>query len=175
MSEPKTVDAVETVSFNDNRLMAELSGEHDAHLMILEEVLGVRIDPRGNRLSVSGRAHARAKALKVLENLYRRLERGEALGPGEVRAAAKLAGEAAAPFEPAGPSIRTPKRQIAPRTANQRLYLEALGKADLVFADEAVLETIHRPGDSRSGVTGAGGYMRSVSWMTAVRYRSDVI
>ncbi len=133
MSEPKTVDAVETVSFNDNRLMAELSGEHDAHLMILEEVLAVRIDPRGNRLSVSGKAPARAKTLKVLDNLYRRLERGEALGPSEVRAAAKLVGETAAPFEPAGPSIRTPKRQIAPRTANQRLYLEALGKTDLVF------------------------------------------
>ncbi|MEQ8176752.1 MAG: PhoH family protein [Amphiplicatus sp.] len=133
MSEPKTVDAVETVSFNDNRLMAELSGEHDAHLMILEEVLAVRIDPRGNRLSVSGKAPARAKTLKVLDSLYRRLERGEALGPGEVRAAAKLVGETAAPFEPAGPSIRTPKRQIAPRTANQRLYLEALGKTDLVF------------------------------------------
>ncbi|MEQ8936223.1 MAG: PhoH family protein, partial [Amphiplicatus sp.] len=92
-----------------------------------------RIDPRGNRLSVSGKAPARAKTLKVLEGLYRRLERGEAVGPGEVRAAAKLAGESAASFEPAGPSIRTPKRQIAPRTANQRLYLEALGKTDLVF------------------------------------------
>lgn len=135
MSEQKTVDAVEQVSFNDNRLVADLSGEHDAHLMILEEILGVRIDPRGNRLSISGKPQSRARALKVLGDLYRRLERGETIGPGEVRAAAKLADDNAAAMEQvgAGPSIRTPKRQISPRSANQRAYLEALASSDLVF------------------------------------------
>lgn len=132
MSEQKTVDAVEQVSFSDNRLVADLAGEHDAHLAILEEILGVRIDPRGNRFSVAGKPQARSKALKALADLYRRLERGESLAPADVRAAARLVSDPASAVE-AGPTIRTPKRQIAPRTANQRAYLEALAGGDLVF------------------------------------------
>ncbi|MBI1364467.1 MAG: AAA family ATPase [Alphaproteobacteria bacterium] len=134
LSEPKTADAIDYVAFHDNRLVAELSGEHDAHLMLLEEALGVRIDPRGNRFAVSGPPPARLRAVNVLNALYRQLERGESLGLAEVRAAAKLAeeGGAASPAQ-AGPSIRTPKRLIGPRTPNQRAYLEALARADLVF------------------------------------------
>ncbi|HXI87970.1 MAG TPA: PhoH family protein [Parvularculaceae bacterium] len=134
MSEPKTADVADYVSFNDNRLAAELSGEHDAHLMILEEALAVRIDPRGNRFAVSGAPAARARVVNLLNALYHRLERGESLGPEEVRAAIKLGeGAADAAPEPLTPAIRTPKRLIGPRTANQRAYLEALARADLVF------------------------------------------
>ena len=50
------------VTFGDNRLVADLSGEHDAHLMIIEETLGVQINPRGNRFAVTGPGAARARA-----------------------------------------------------------------------------------------------------------------
>jgi phosphate starvation-inducible PhoH-like protein len=127
-------DQPEYVSFGDNRLAADLSGEHDQHLAILEQATGARIDPRGNRFSVSGPQSARLRAVRLLRSLYSRLERGETISSAEVRAAAKLAevpDEAVA--EAPAPSIRTPKRLIGPRSPNQRVYLEALGKSDLVF------------------------------------------
>jgi phosphate starvation-inducible PhoH-like protein len=133
LSEQRAAEATEHVTFTDNRLAADLSGEHDAHLLILEEALGVRIDPRGNRFAVSGPPAQRSRALVILNSLYRRLERGEEVGASEVRAAAKLAEGAGELQEPAAPSIRTPKRLIGPRTPNQRAYLEALARADLVF------------------------------------------
>ncbi|MBB5517549.1 PhoH family protein [Amphiplicatus metriothermophilus] len=125
---------IELVSFGDNRLMADLSGEHDVNLMILEKALGVRIDPRGNRLSIAGPPAARARALRILAGLYRRLERGESLSEADIRAAARLDDAGAADrADPATPTVRTPKRTIAPRSPNQRRYLEALARADLVF------------------------------------------
>lgn len=131
MSEPKTADA-DYVTFDDNRLVAALSGEFDAHLMILEESLGVRIDPRGNRLSVTGAPESRARAIRVLGGLYRRLQKGEGLGAGDIRAAVKLSeAPALADVEPAG--LRTPKRLILPRTPAQAAYVATLKRCDLVF------------------------------------------
>ena len=132
MSEQKTAGDIEQIDFDDNRLVAALSGEHDAHLSLLEESLGVRIDPRGNHFAVTGEAAARARALSALKSLYARLVRGEAIGAGDVRAAAKLSDQ---PAETTiiTPSVKTPKRLIMARTPNQAAYLRALAAHDLTF------------------------------------------
>ena len=43
-----------TLSFDDNRLLSLLCGEHDENLALIEHRLGVDITPRGNRLAVRG-------------------------------------------------------------------------------------------------------------------------
>lgn len=123
---------IDYVSFDDNLLAAELSGEHDAHLAILEQALNVRIDPRGNRFAVMGAPDARARAVDALQSLYDRLGRGGAIGQGEVRAAVKLA-TPTGPVATQSPTIKTPKRAIFPRTPNQASYLTALASHDLTF------------------------------------------
>lgn len=129
---------MEHVDFDDNRLVAELSGGHDEHLAIIEDALGVRIDPRGNRFAVAGEATARRRAIAALCDLYGRAERGEPVGVAEARAAVRLAGSsavksAAPPAKMTGPVIKTPKRVITARTPNQAAYLEKLAKHDLTF------------------------------------------
>jgi len=133
LSERKTADRVDHIEFDDNRLVAELSGQHDAHLTILEDALSVRIDPRGNRFAVSGRA--RARAIRALTALYEKLERGEPVGPGEALAAAKLSAAPAPKSVKAAEaaSIKTPKRLISARSPNQAAYLENLNSNDLTF------------------------------------------
>ncbi|MEO1241377.1 MAG: PhoH family protein [Pseudomonadota bacterium] len=137
MSEQNTARDVDHIDFDDNRLVAELSGEYDSHLAILEDVLGVRIDPRGNRFAVRGSEGARGRALAALTALYEKLQRRETVGAGDVRAAAKLTEGAkitSAPATPSvAPSIKTPKRLIAARTPNQAAYLQKLASHDLTF------------------------------------------
>lgn len=132
MSEQQPAGDVEHIDFDDNRLVAALSGEHDAHLSILENSLGVRIDPRGNRFAISGAPSARMRAMAALSSLYERLERGQSVGVGEVRAAAKLS-EAPETVRSVTPSVKTPKRLISARTPNQAAYLRALEEHDLTF------------------------------------------
>ncbi|MFC2951148.1 PhoH family protein [Marinicaulis aureus] len=132
MSEQKSSGEIEHIDFDDNRLVAALSGEHDAHLSILEDALDVRINPRGNRFAVTGAAGARARAIAALSSLYARLAHGEAVGAGEVRAAAKLS-EAPVEVQSMSPGIKTPKRLITARTPNQAAYLRALSESDLTF------------------------------------------
>jgi len=125
-------DQIELLSFADNRLVADLAGEHDANLMLLEEALGVRIDPKGNRLAVSGAPQARARAASVLNSLYRKLESGSALALADVRAAIAFADQGG-PRSDGDAGVKTPKRLISARSPNQRLYLKNLRSHDLVF------------------------------------------
>src|SRR3546814_5018202 len=42
------------IQFDDNSLLPMLYGEHDQHLLRIEQQLGVSLASRGNRLAISG-------------------------------------------------------------------------------------------------------------------------
>jgi len=123
------------MAFDDNALLPALFGEHDRHIARIEQVVGVTLSSRGNRLSISGDAYAQKMAKTVLRNLYALLERGQEIGPGEVDGAIRMANADGGQSRHKGEiAIKTRKRTITPRSPTQRAYLEALQKNDLVFA-----------------------------------------
>ncbi len=131
------------ISFEDNRLVADLAGPHDRHLAIIEDAAGGRIDPIGNKFAITGEEGARAQIVSILERLYGLLVEGRTIGIEEVQAAVKLAAPTSRAPEAGVASaradvtpertIKTPKRTIAPRTPAQRAYFKALENHDLVF------------------------------------------
>jgi phosphate starvation-inducible PhoH-like protein len=133
------------VEFPDNRLLIDLCGGFDANLAAVEEGFGVQILRRGNLLAIHGPKDARATAEGALRGLYRRLEEGRPVEPGDVDAAIRMA-TSPAPEPAAGLSpgqlelfaggrveIRTQKKVVEPRTAAQRAYVQALFKREMVF------------------------------------------
>ncbi len=133
MSEQPAAGEVAHIDFDDNKLAAELSGSHDAHLAILEDALKVRIDPRGNRFAVSGDPDARGRAISALKRLYARLKRGDAVAVEDVRAAAKNIEAMKSPEAVDARAIKTPKKLIVPRSVNQAAYIDKLNSHDLTF------------------------------------------
>ena len=162
LSEQPTSPDVEHIAFDNNRLAAELSGPHDSHLAILEKQFDVRVHPRGNHFAVSGSPDGRAQTIAALKFLYGRLQRGDVIGIGAVRAAAKLSqGESASEDDapPADtPSVKTPKRLILARTPNQADYLRKLSQNKLTFGvgpagtGKTYLAVAHAVGLMQSGV-----------------------
>ena len=121
-------DVPHYLTFDDNALAAALYGERDRHLARIEQQLGVQVTPRGNRVALQGPASEAAAG--VLTHLYGRLKSGLRIGPADVDAALRLAGDdGAVTLE-----IRTAKRRIAPRSPGQARYLQALEACELVFA-----------------------------------------
>ena len=129
-SRPEDSDIL-TLSFDENRLLSLLCGEHDENLAILEHRLGVDIAPRGNRLAVRGPESGRTAARDVLMSLYNRARRGLDITKGEVEGAIRMR-EAQDANVPGG-AIRTRRKLVMARTPTQSAYIEAIRKHELVF------------------------------------------
>ncbi|MEM9429253.1 MAG: PhoH family protein [Pseudomonadota bacterium] len=129
------------VSFPDNRLLIDLCGEHDRHLALLEEGLGIVITRRGNELSLHGPEVDIARGAEVLGALYARLEQGRPVEPGDVTGALRmqrperteLAPDQLEMFGAGEIEIRTRKKVVEPRTPAQRAYVRALFDRELIF------------------------------------------
>ena len=124
-----------TLQFGDNTLLPLLLGDHDRHLVRIEQALGVRLSCRGNRVAITGEASRVDAAQATLEGLWRRLERGESVGRPDVEAAIRLADADTDPRLPLSdvPAIRTRRGAVGPRSPGQAAYIEALATHEMVF------------------------------------------
>jgi phosphate starvation-inducible PhoH-like protein len=124
-----------TLQFGNNALLSQLLGDHDRHLMRIEQALGVRLACRGNRIAISGDPGQVEVAQAALNSLYSRLERGKSLTGGDVDAAVKLSAAGPDPRLPLAdlPAIRTRRGAIQPRSPGQTAYMDMLGRHEMVF------------------------------------------
>ena len=127
--------------FDKPQLMAELFGQFDQNLLLIESRLGVYITARGNRVGLEGSAEAVAAARHVLQGLYRRIVRGEIVDSGLIEAEIAMSAEptldgiiSAEAASPPSIMIRTRKKTIVPRTLAQAAYMRALLAHDIIFA-----------------------------------------
>ncbi|HUZ62771.1 MAG TPA: PhoH family protein [Acetobacteraceae bacterium] len=124
-----------TLQFADNALLPLLLGDHDRHLVRMEQGLGVRLSCRGNRIAIGGEPDRVEAAQAALNALYLRLERGEAISISDVDAAIRMNGPEADPRLPLSdlPAIRTRRGAVGPRSAGQAAYMEMLTQHEMVF------------------------------------------
>ncbi len=127
------------IHFDNNRLLADLLGEFDAHLSMLENKLGIEAVAHGNVVVVKGSDSACATAREVLQALYDRLQAGHSVGLGDVDGAIRHANAGGTlngekDGRPGAGQLRTRKRLIAARTPTQTKYIDALLTRELIFA-----------------------------------------
>jgi phosphate starvation-inducible protein PhoH and related proteins len=128
--------------FDKPQLLATLFGQYDRNLVALENRLGVYITARGNRIGLEGTAEQVAMARDVLNDLYKRIQRGEDVDTGLVDASIAMAAEPEldgiirADSGERAPSvmIRTRKKTIVPRTPAQAHYMRELATHEMIFA-----------------------------------------
>lgn len=114
-----------------------LFGSYDENLRSLEAAFNVRISTDGHGLLVAGGTSDVERTERVLTQLGLLLQEGYRLSKGDVKTAAQLVAQDPAvelrdyflrsAARPAG------RRQIAPKSVNQRRYLEAIDRHDIVF------------------------------------------
>ena len=111
------------ITFDRPQLLPQLFGQYDQNLVALENRLGVFITARGDRVGLEGTADSVALARDVLNDLYRRLQRGDEIDTGLLEAVIAMAAEPTLDgivqrAENASPPImiRTRKKTIVPRS-----------------------------------------------------------
>ena len=131
-AKPKRVEFSLTPA--DNRRLADLCGQHDAHLRQIEAYLGVEIANRGNGFRVTGPADRSRNAAHVIKALYDATVDTEPLTEAAVQLALHQSGMSTA--EKAGEAesaLRTPKRVVRPRGPRQLQYVRSILTHDISF------------------------------------------
>jgi len=119
------------------RGLETLFGVHDQNIKYLESLLDVRIDARGQDVSIDGDPADVETAQRILEDFSDLFKEGKTFTDKELREAfAQIAEDRAfslrdyftkTRFNPAG------KKQVAPKSVNQRKYIQAIQDSDVVF------------------------------------------
>ena len=127
-----------TLSFADSRFAASLFGPQNLHLETLAKLSGLHIASRGNTLTLKGEAAGIARVENILHQLYALACKGGILSEEDILTSYRLI--ASDPGTDLQKILQTstflvsPRKSIAPKTANQRLYIEALQSCSLSVA-----------------------------------------
>jgi phosphate starvation-inducible protein PhoH and related proteins len=119
------------------RAIETLFGVNDANLKYLESILAVRVNARGNDLTIDGEPRDVATVESILQDFAELSNAGNSFSDKELRDAFRQIAEdrayslkdhfTKARFNPSG------KKSVSAKTINQRKYIEALQKNDLTF------------------------------------------
>ena len=125
------------LQFDDPRLFSDLLGQHDAHIRTIEQALGVRIAVTGTSLRISGGHAEQTMTGKLLGDLYELLKRGHPVFGSDVEYGIRiLRGDRNADLKDIFLDtvyVSAHKRVIAPKSMNQKLYIDAIRNHDIVF------------------------------------------
>ena len=114
-----------------------LFGAYDENLKQLEALFGVRIRTQGNEVTVDGDPAAVRKAERTLTELATLVQEGYRLSNGDVKTAAQLVAQdqqvALRDYLVKSSVKSAGRRQVAPKSVNQRRYLDAIDQHDIVF------------------------------------------
>jgi phosphate starvation-inducible PhoH-like protein len=131
-------DRVLKLTFDDNDLLRVLLGERDVNVRVVEKKMGTSVHVRGNQVTISGDDHDVQVTAKLMNELYDAIKRGYIVGPADIDFAIRILKDNQSVdlkevFLDSIP-ITTKRRLITPKSLNQKRYVDAIRKHDLVIA-----------------------------------------
>ena len=128
---------VEKVVFDDVHLTNALFGVHSENLKRIARTIGVKINAKGNSLTIQGGELEVQLSKRVLDDLYVLLKKGYPLYPADVDFAIRMiSDDRSVNLEEIfldAVYISSKKRVITPKSLAQKRYIDAIRKFDLVI------------------------------------------
>lgn len=117
--------------------LKSLYGVHDENLKLLEDRLGVHISARGNRLIMKGDPINLKRAEKIIKEFAELKEEGYRIKPDDFVVALRLISNNEdidiAQYFLNNKIFSSSKKHVTPKSLNQKEYIEAIKKYDIVF------------------------------------------
>lgn len=120
-----------TVEPYDNDRLANMCGQFDSNIRMIEERLDVKIHYRGSNFSVAGAESVVDAARTVILKLY--ADAGEAVSPDMIHLCLQECGSRDVDFLCDDDVVRARKVSIKPRGKNQRSYIKNIRENDVNF------------------------------------------
>jgi phosphate starvation-inducible protein PhoH and related proteins len=120
-----------------DRSLQLLFGPLDENIRFIENLFSVTIQERNSSLTIDGEEDNVNALEKILVDFSLLADKGHSIANGDLKSAFKQIAEDAAltlnDFFPKMQLLTTGKRQVIPKSLNQRRYIEAIRKDDIVF------------------------------------------
>lgn len=114
-----------------------LQAGFEKNLLLIEEGMGVVISSRGNKIFVQGDDARAERARSLIEEIRRLSASGTSLRPDDIRHAVRAISQGSevslTELVATNIPVSSRKRPVIPKTENQRLYVEAIKKYDIVI------------------------------------------
>lgn len=116
----------------------KLFGTRDENLQVLEDGLNIAIDLKSDSVQIDGAPRDVARAEQIFTDFEQLGRSGQDLTAADLNSMLKVVAEDASTtlrgLAEAGKQRSFGKRQVQPKTINQRRYLDAIEKYDMVFS-----------------------------------------
>ncbi len=120
-----------------DRSLQLLFGPLDENIRFLESLFNVTIQARESAITIDGEEEDVAALEKILTDFATLVDRGHSMSNGDLKSAFKQIAEDTAltlhDFFPKMQLLTAGKRQVTPKSLNQRRYIEAIRGHDIVF------------------------------------------
>ena len=125
-----------TLKIQDEGHLRVLSGDMDRNLKMIEQLTGVTVGVRGEKVFFHGPAQKVEDVWRLVVDIIANLGKGRSITNGEIENIFRqlINGTTTDYSELAGETVvLTPRKTVVPKSLNQKLYLERIGVDDIVF------------------------------------------
>jgi phosphate starvation-inducible protein PhoH and related proteins len=136
LEDKTTEEEVLKLSFDDNHLARNLFGPREENIKYLRKFFDVRTSVRGNHLTLVGRRKDIENTSKVINELAGIIKKGFIINPSDIDHAVRYIAHTDKGMDELYKDqiyIAPSRKVITPKTANQKLYVEAIKKHDIVI------------------------------------------
>ena len=126
----------EKLIFDDINSFKVLSGNNQNNILTIEKLIKIKIHSKGNELILSGTSKEVNTAKELIQNFYKIISKGYFPTENDFKAGLKIITENNHTLEDIfldTVCVTTDRKTIAPKSINQKLYIDAIRKNDIVF------------------------------------------
>jgi phosphate starvation-inducible PhoH-like protein len=131
------LETVEKLHFSNNEILKNLFGDQDKNIRLIEKLEPVKLNARGNIVSISGDEIAVNLVKNLISQIYKLLEKGYPIYPSDIDYAHRIISENSTNSIERifldTVFISSKKRTITPKSIAQKKYIDAIRTHDMTF------------------------------------------
>ncbi len=124
------------IELDDSGIVKILYGELNTNLKDIENLYDIKVHSRGTKLVLKGKKENIEEADTLIHSVYELIKKGYVPDPGDLELASRVLKESTTSLEEIfldTVCISIRKKIITPKSVNQKVYIEAIRKNDIVF------------------------------------------
>ena len=128
--------AEDKLTFENISWFKILNGTNQSNIIIIEKLLDIKIHSKGNELILTGPSKEVSLGKDLIQNFYKIISKGYFPSGNDFKSGLKIITEKTHTIEDIFLDticVTTDRKTIAPKSINQKLYIDSIKKNDIVF------------------------------------------